>query len=224
MYCLGCIDNRYGCLIIAFGEVCWIVTSFVFSLQGLRKAVNDWIMRINYYRETATDTESILLAGVGLGAALLSIFFTMMLAFVAYRKGKLKILLVPYVVKNIVVVTSECIIFYYRWITRYNEGAEIFERFFAALWITGIFGVLFPAYSAYIAILYYLEVTKRESVARKLYKAWKQRMKMAERIRSQLSARRGGGRGGKSGRGGKRGGGGRRGGRGRRRRRRRRRR
>ncbi len=54
-YFFCCIDNRYGCLIIAFGETCWLGISFVFSLQGLRKAVNDWIMRLNYYREQTTD-------------------------------------------------------------------------------------------------------------------------------------------------------------------------
>ncbi len=142
---------------------------------------------------------------MGLLAALMSIFFTMMLAFVAFRKGKLKFLLAPYVFKNLVVVAVECAVFYYRWIKRYKEGLEIFERFFIAFWITGVFGILFPAYAAFIVIMYYRELTKREAVARKLYVAWKRRMKMAEKIRSKLSGGRGAGRGGRRGRMGGRG-------------------
>ncbi len=54
-YCLLCIDNRNGCLINAFIETCWLIISFVYSLQGLLKAANEWIMHIDFYREEDTD-------------------------------------------------------------------------------------------------------------------------------------------------------------------------
>ncbi len=53
--CLGFINNRTGCLIIAFVETCWILANFVFSILALHKACGDWIMRMDYFREEPPD-------------------------------------------------------------------------------------------------------------------------------------------------------------------------
>ena len=51
-------------------------------------------------------------------------------------------------------------------------------------------GIFFPTYAAFIVIMYYRELVKREKVAKKLYKALEIRKTMADQTKSKLKTQR----------------------------------
>lgn len=129
------------------------------------------------------------MAAIGLVSSFLSIFFTMMLAFVAARRGKLKYLLLPYMLKNICVVVGECLMFYYNWYEPYNESKVKYTRYVWAFCWTFAFGLLFPLYATFICFMYLRDLRQRELVARKLYVAWRQRKEVAEKVKETMEKR-----------------------------------
>ena len=134
--------------------------------------------------------DTIMQAGVGTGAAVVSIFFTMMLALVAIRKGRLKALLILYMTKNVVLIICEAVVFYLQWIQPMIKTSIKFHRFQVATSLTVFFGLVFPLYANFIVYIYLAELNKREEVARRLYVAWHKRMEVADKARKLIEEKR----------------------------------
>lgn len=163
-------DNRIGCMIIAFIELLYYGLNFALCATSLNQGLNHYIMRIDYYRKSASDYLAMELAAAGMAIAVISLACSASLFFVALKRGKLKHVIFLYVGKNAATVIADSV--FMSIAVSKNQSGDLTT---GSTVITMLFGILISmvfAYFTFIAVVYYYEVTEREDIARRLYIAY----------------------------------------------------
>ena len=106
-------------------------------------------------------------------ACLASLVFTGFLIWVAYRKGRERYLLIPYLSKNVILIIAAFLSIILYWSPKSNRREISQEEFDAALWISIVFCMAFPIYAFVIVVGYLIELTERDAIAKKLFIAAK---------------------------------------------------